>query len=151
VRALPLPLRLTEPQRPVTSADHHAIRPLDAGAVSLIVFLCLVGAYLEGGGMFGVYLMLGFALVGYFMKKFDYSFVTFLIGFILGPMAELSLRQAIIITDANPAKLLDHPVAIFFLVLALVSVWRFSSLHMLEMAGQRPDTARKDADATTNP
>jgi putative tricarboxylic transport membrane protein len=101
--------------------------------------------------MFGVYLMLGFALVGYFMKKFDYSFVTFLIGFILGPMAELSVRQAIIITDANPAKLLDHPVAIFFLVLAVVSVWRFSSLHLLEMAGQRPDAGGSSAESTKQP
>jgi len=107
----------------------------DTVLLPAIVFLCLVGAYLEGGGMFGVYLMLVFALVGYFMKKFDFSFVTFLIGFILGPMAELSMRQAIIITDADPLKLLDHPVAIVFLVLAVVSVWRFSSLHLLEMAG----------------
>jgi putative tricarboxylic transport membrane protein len=123
----------------------------DSVLLPVIVFLCLVGAYLEGGGMFGVYLMLGFALVGYFMKKFDYSFVTFLIGFILGPMAELSVRQAIIITDANPAKLLDHPVAIFFLVLAVVSVWRFSSLHLLEMAGQRPDAGGSSVESTKQP
>jgi hypothetical protein len=66
-----------------------------------IVFFCMVGAYLEGGGMFSVYLMLAFGFVGYFMKKFDFSFVTFLVGYILGPMAELTLRQSIILTGAN--------------------------------------------------
>ena len=37
----------------------------------IVVLLCVIGAYVEGGGMFNVYLMLAFAFVGYFMKKFD--------------------------------------------------------------------------------
>ena len=63
----------------------------------VIVFLCVVGAYMEAGGMFGVYMMLVFGFVGYFMKKFDYSFVTFVVGYVLGPMAELTIRQSLII------------------------------------------------------
>ena len=92
----------------------------------VIVFLCVVGAYVEGGGMFGVYLMLCFGFVGYFMKKFDFSFVTFVVGYVLGPMAELTIRQSLIISDSNPAVLLDHPIAIVFLALAVFSIWRFA-------------------------
>src|SRR3546814_18379301 len=61
----------------------------------IIVFLCVVGAYLEGGGMFSVYLMIGFGLVGYFMKTLDYSFVPFLVGYVLGPMAERSEERRV--------------------------------------------------------
>jgi putative tricarboxylic transport membrane protein len=99
----------------------------------VVVLLCVGGAYVEGGGMFNVYLMMVFAFVGYFMKKFDFSFVTFLVGFILGPMMELTLRQSLILTDNNPAKLLDHPIAIVFLVLAVVSVVRLSSVNLLRL------------------
>lgn len=99
--------------------------------VPVIVYMCVIGAYLEGSGMFSVYLMLLFAFFGYFMKKLDFSFVTFLIGFILGPTMELSLRQAIIITDGKISSLVNHPVAIMFLVLAAVSVWRLSSMQLL--------------------
>jgi len=99
--------------------------------VPIIVFMCVIGAYLEGSGMFSVYLMLVFAFIGYFMKKFDFSFITFLIGFILGPMAELSLRQAMIITDAKITSLANHPVAVMFLILAVFSVWRFGRMRML--------------------
>jgi putative tricarboxylic transport membrane protein len=99
----------------------------------VVVLLCIGGAYVEGGGMFNVYLMMVFAFVGYFMKKFDFSFVTFLVGFILGPMMELTLRQSLILTDNNPAKLLDHPIAIVFLVLAVVSVVRLSSVNLLRL------------------
>jgi putative tricarboxylic transport membrane protein len=91
----------------------------------VIIFLCIVGAYVEGGGMFGVYLMLGFGFLGYFMKKFDYSFVTFVVGYVLGPMAELTIRQALIVSDASPAVLLKHPIAVLFLALAALSIWRF--------------------------
>lgn len=100
--------------------------------VPIIVFLCVIGAYLEGSGMFSVYLMLVFAFVGYFMKKFDFSFVTFLIGFILGPMAELSLRQAMIITDGKVTSLTSHPVALVFLAAAAFSIWRLSSMRKLQ-------------------
>jgi putative tricarboxylic transport membrane protein len=100
--------------------------------VPIIVFLCVVGAYLEGSGMFSVYLMLVFAFVGYFMKKYDFSFITFLIGFILGPIAELSLRQAMIITDGKISSLAHHPVALLFLALAALSVWRFTSMRTLQ-------------------
>ena len=100
--------------------------------VPVIIFLCVIGAYLEGSGMFSVYLMLVFAFFGYFMKKFDFSFITFLIGFILGPMAELSLRQAMIITDGKASSLIHHPVAVLFLVLAAVSIWGFVSKRSLQ-------------------
>lgn len=113
----------------------------DSIIMPVIVFLCVIGAYLEGGGMFGVYLMLLFAGLGYLMKKFDFSFVTFVVGYILGPMAELALRQAIIITDADPAALLSHPIALLFLALTVFAAWRFSSLHMLEMSGVSRPTA----------
>ena len=92
----------------------------------VIVFLCVVGAYMEAGGMFGVYMMLVFGFVGYFMKKFDYSFVTFVVGYVLGPMAELTIRQSLIISDSNPAVLLDHPIAMGFLALAVFAIWRFA-------------------------
>jgi putative tricarboxylic transport membrane protein len=117
----------------------------DAILLPVIIFLCVVGAYLEGSGMFGVYLMLIFAFIGYFMKKYDFSFVTFLIGFILGPMAELSLRQALILTDAKPSSLVDHPVAIVFLLMTVVSIWRLSSFQMKQARSEATPLANDSA------
>ncbi len=107
----------------------------------VIVFLCIIGAYMEGGGMFSVYLMFIFGLVGYFMKKLDFSFVTFVVGYVLGPMMELTLRQSLIISDSNPAVLLNRPIAIAFLLLAVISVWRFVVVGVRSMELDRPDIA----------
>lgn len=118
----------------------------DAILLPVIIFLCIAGAYLEGSGMFGVYLMLIFAFFGYFMKKYDFSFVTFLIGFILGPMAELSLRQALILTDAKPSALVEHPVAVVFLLMAVISIWRLSSFQMKQARIETPPLANDSAE-----
>src|SRR3546814_12821242 len=88
--------------------------------------------------MCSVYLMIGFGLVGYFMKKLDYSFVTFLVGYVLGPMAELTLRQSLIISESDPAVLIDHPIAVLFLVLAVFSIWLFAIPGPRSMRGSHP-------------
>jgi putative tricarboxylic transport membrane protein len=87
--------------------------------IPVVVMLCIVGSYLETRSVFAVALMLGFAAVGYLMHRFDYSRVTFLIGFVIGPQFELSLRQSLILTDRDPAALLAHPFAIAVFALAL--------------------------------
>jgi putative tricarboxylic transport membrane protein len=88
--------------------------------IPVVVMLCIVGSYLETRSVFAVGLMLAFAALGYLMHRFDYSRVTFLIGFVIGPQFELSLRQSLIITDRDPAVLLSHPFAIAILATALV-------------------------------
>ena len=90
--------------------------------LSTVVFLCCLGAYLQGSGIFGIYIMLGFAVIGFFARKYDFSFVTFLIGFVVGDGFELALRQSIGLLKGTPEAMLDHPVAIIFWVLTLLGV-----------------------------
>lgn len=87
-----------------------------------VFFFSLLGASLDSSRGFGIRVMVIFALFGYFVKKFDYSFVTFLIGFIIGPEFELTLRQAIIISRGDSP--LDYPVAIAFGALTVIVVLR---------------------------
>ncbi len=46
--------------------------------------------------------------------------MTFLIGFVIGPQFELSLRQTLIVTDRDPAALLTHPIALAILAVAVL-------------------------------
>jgi putative tricarboxylic transport membrane protein len=92
-----------------------------------VVYFCALGAFLEGGGIFDVSIMIIFGVIGFFAKKYDYSFVTFLIGFVIGPAFELALRQSIALTGGNVRVLINHPIAITFLLLTLLAVWRFAA------------------------
>ena len=91
-----------------------------------VIFFCAIGSYLQGGGIIGVWLILFFGIFGYFAKKLDFSFVTFLIGFVVGPQFELSLRQAIAVTP-NFENLLNHPIAIIFTLLTILAMWKIGA------------------------
>lgn len=98
----------------------------DAILCPVVVYLCFIGAYMEGNGMFAIWLVILFGVLGYLMKKLDLSFVTFLIGFILGPMIELTLRQSLITLQGNWTRFYQHPIAIAFILLTALSIWHLS-------------------------
>lgn len=110
----------------------NIVRISPALIMPVVVFLCCIGAYLQGGGAFGIGVMVLFAAIGFLSKKYDYSFVTFLIGFVIGPNFELSLRQSLGLVTSWP-ELLDHPVALVFGVLAFVGVWRLTIMQQKQM------------------
>lgn len=87
------------------------------------LLLCTVGVYLSTGDLVGVYVMLIFAGIGTVMTATGYSVVVFIIAFFLGPRFELSLSQTLAITGGDPARMLDHPVALALLALAVGSAW----------------------------
>ena len=91
--------------------------------VPIVLFLCSIGTYLQGGGVFGIAVMVGFGVFGFLFNKLQYSFVTFLIGFVIGPSFELSLRQSIALTGGDFTNLTNYPIAIGFGILTLVAVF----------------------------
>jgi putative tricarboxylic transport membrane protein len=92
--------------------------------VASTALLCVTGAYVSAGSMFGVGVMLIFAVIGYFMRKVHFPYIVLLIGFILGPMFERSLRTTVILTD-NPWRLaLDHPLLPILAALGGYFAWR---------------------------
>lgn len=101
----------------VISLPSHFIHPV-------IVLMCFAGAYLTTQSMFALWLMIGFAILGYIMRKLDYSIVAFIIAFILGPLFEDALRQTLVLFGDNPLDLIERPIAVGFVVLTGYSVWR---------------------------
>lgn len=93
----------------------------------VIVLMCFAGAYLITQSMFALWLMVGFAILGYLMRKLDFSIVAFIIAFILGPLFEDALRQTLVLFGNNPADLLERPIAILFILLTAYSVWRLGA------------------------
>ncbi len=98
--------------------------------IPCVIAICIVGAFAETKSLFSVWLMLGFGVLGWVMHRYDYSRITFLIGFVVGPLFELALRQSLIITHSDPARLLQHPVALLVLLCAVaVAVYFTKSPH----------------------
>jgi len=90
----------------------------------IVIFTCLMGAYLGKSSLFDVGVMLTFGFIGYYMRKFDYSYVAFLIGFILAPEWERALQQVVIISEHDPFMFVQRPVAMGLMGLTLFVIVR---------------------------
>lgn len=90
----------------------------------VIIFVCITGIYMAENTFFALYMMIACALIGYLFRKLEISFVTFIIGFILGPMFETTLQQTLIITRNNPLLLAQRPITMAFFILTIIFLWR---------------------------
>lgn len=58
-----------------------------------------------------------------------------IIAFFLGPRFEISLAQSVALTNGDPARIVDYPVAIALLVLSVISV-----IYLLRRSRMRFDS-----------
>lgn len=92
----------------------------------IILAICIPGAYSIRNNLFDVWVCILFGLIGWFLSKRNWPVAPLVLGFILGPMAETSLRQSISI---SPIIFVHRPIFIGFMALAAFSVWFSSRLR----------------------
>ena len=88
----------------------------------IVIIFCVTGSYSLKNSLFDVGQMLAFGVLGYAMKKLDYSPAALTLAIVLGPLAERALRQSLIISDAGLGILLLRPIAAVLTVAALLAV-----------------------------
>jgi putative tricarboxylic transport membrane protein len=84
----------------------------------LILVFCVIGVYSESGNVWDIVVMLAFGGLGYLMRKFGFEPAPMVLAFVLGRMAEESIRQALLMSRGSFEILLTRPIATTFLVLA---------------------------------
>jgi putative tricarboxylic transport membrane protein len=77
----------------------------------LILLFCIIGAYAINLSVLDLKLMLGFGVLGYLMRKFDYDPAPLCLAFILGPMMEVSMRQALLLSQGSFMIFFDRPIS----------------------------------------
>ena len=88
----------------------------------IIMLLCVVGSYAIRNNLFDVGVMLVFGIVGYLMKRWDYSSPSMILGVILGPMAEGEFRRAVMLSKGELSYFYRSPVSIILLVLIIATL-----------------------------
>jgi len=88
----------------------------------LILLFCMIGVYTVSGNIWDMVVMLVFGIIGYLMKKFDYEPVPLVLSFVLGRMAEESIRQSLVLSRGSLTIFFDRPLARLFLLTAIIVV-----------------------------
>ena len=86
----------------------------------LIILFCLVGAYSFRSAVSDLVLMMFFGCLGYLMKKYLYEPAPLVLAFVLGPMMETNLRQALIISKGGFDIFFVKPISLGCLLTAFV-------------------------------
>jgi putative tricarboxylic transport membrane protein len=97
------------------------------GVPTAIIFpfvfvLCVAGTYATSNSILDVILMLFFGLMGYIMQKYEYPTAPFIISFILSPILERTMRQALVISHGSPIVFFTHPISLVFIILTVISI-----------------------------
>ena len=85
-----------------------------------VLIFCIIGAYGLKQSLFDVWVMLGFGVLGYILRKLDFPIAPAILALILGPMMEKSLRTTLEISGGSFAIFLDRPLALALLAIPLI-------------------------------
>ncbi|HWM41583.1 MAG TPA: tripartite tricarboxylate transporter permease [Burkholderiales bacterium] len=105
----------------------------------LILGISVIGVYSTAGSLFDVWLLAGFGLLGYLMRKLDYPSAPLILGLVLGGALERALRQSLMMSDGSISILVSRPVSAVMLSLTLLilliplfnkfNTWRLKALE----------------------
>jgi putative tricarboxylic transport membrane protein len=109
--------------------------------VPIIFILCVVGGYAPTQDMHDVWLMFGFGVVGYLMRKLDYPMAPAVLAIVLGPLAETSMRQSLLMSHGEFGIFFSRPISGPIMLVAIV-LFLLPLLKMLKNSIRKP-TARK--------
>ena len=87
----------------------------------IILGIAFIGSYSVGNSMFDVWSCLGFGILGWILRRYDFPTAPVILGLILGFLAETNFRRALLMGDWN--IFFVRPVSLIMLVLAVLSLF----------------------------
>ncbi|MCC5979015.1 MAG: tripartite tricarboxylate transporter permease [Salinarimonas sp.] len=97
------------------------LRMREAFLMTAIAIFCVIGVYFVRGNPFDLLVMAIAGVIGFLLRRQGYPMAPLVIGMVLGPTLEMSLRQGLIITNGSFAAFFTgHPIAVALMLTALL-------------------------------
>jgi putative tricarboxylic transport membrane protein len=89
-----------------------------------ILMFCILGVYAVNGSVVDVWITLVMGLVGYVLRKLGFETAPIVLGAVLAPMIEMSLRQSLAMSDGHYGIFFTRPISATLLAVgALIVLW----------------------------
>ena len=109
-----------------------APRPL---LLSVIAVISVVGSYGYNNSIVDVWVMFGFGLPGYILRKLDFPITPIILALVLGGILEENFRRALIVSNGDYTIFVSQPISAILLVMAALSLMSPYILNRLSRAG----------------
>ncbi|MGA1180082.1 MAG: tripartite tricarboxylate transporter permease [Marivivens sp.] len=88
----------------------------------LIFVLSIIGGFAAARSMHDLWMIVIFGLGAFFLRKFDYPLAPAVLAIVLGPIAESTLRQSLLLSSGDPMIFLNRPIAGPITVIAIILI-----------------------------
>src|SRR5688572_25929598 len=89
---------------------------------TLVLLLCLVGAYSLNNSFLDLWILVVFGAFGYVLRKLEIDASPLVVALVLGPMMERTLRQSLFLSRGSLLELLSRPLTAVILLVALAAL-----------------------------
>ncbi len=86
----------------------------------IILVLCMVGAYAMNANIFDVLVMIGFGILGFLLKRFDYPVAPIVLGLILRNLLETNTVRVVLLAGSGSVFGILSPFLLLLLIAAAV-------------------------------
>src|SRR5262249_18694723 len=111
----------------------------------LVIMFCIIGVYEVSHSIVDVWIMLIMGIIGYSLRKFGLDPAPLVLGLVIAPTFEMSLRQSLIMSNGNWTIFFQRPIAGSLLAICAGLL----ALAALALIRQRKDWRSRLAEAET--
>jgi putative tricarboxylic transport membrane protein len=104
VAILVLGLLLTRPLLLVLRVSREKLMPV-------VFVLCTVGSFAIASRVFDIRVMLGFGILGFFLREMKYPMAPFVLGIVLGDILDKNFRRAMVLSDGSLEPFFTRPIS----------------------------------------
>jgi len=95
--------------------------------VPIIMVLCTIGTFALASRLFDIWVMVGFGVVGFILRKYGYPMAPLVLGIVLGDLLEKNFRRGLVLSDGDLLPFFTRPIsAVLVFGILLIVLLRFS-------------------------
>ena len=98
----------------------HVLRVRRHILMPIVFVLCTVGAFATASRLFDIYAMLAIGIVAFLLRRRGYEMAPLVLGLVLGPLLDKSLRRGLVLSDGSLVPFFTRPISA---VLAAVTIF----------------------------
>jgi putative tricarboxylic transport membrane protein len=111
----------------------------------VVFVLCTVGSFAIASRVFDVWTMIGFGILGFALRRFDYPLAPLVLGIVLGDLLDKNFRRGLVLSDGSLLPFLTRPIslALWLTILLIVltnAPWVRERLGRLRRRRTAPET-----------
>ncbi len=100
----------------------HILKVRRAILMPIVFLLCTIGAFATASRLFDVYAMLAIGLVAFFLRRRGYEMAPLVLGLVLGPLLDKSLRRGLVLSDGSLAPFFTRPICMAFAAVTIFTI-----------------------------